>query len=49
MINKSHQFIHSFIKHELRVNYVPGIIPGSRDTTVNKTDPNLSFREFALN
>lgn len=49
MINESHQFMHAFIQHELRVNYVPGIILGSRDTTVNKTDPNLSFREFALN
>ena len=48
-MNHTNSFIHSFNKHELRVNYVPGIILGAGDTIVNKTDPNLSFRGFVLN
>lgn len=48
-MNHIHSFIHSFNKHELRVNYVPGIILGAGDTIVNKTDPNSSFRGFVLN
>ena len=38
-MNHTNSFIHSFNKHELRVNYVPGIILGAGDTIVNKTDP----------